>query len=54
VKKPAKEFYFLCPMAQVFNVMLVASWGIFDEKISVVRLVGTLVVCIGVLIIARS
>jgi hypothetical protein len=29
-------------MAQVFNVMLMASWGIFDEKI------------IGVLIIARS
>jgi drug/metabolite transporter (DMT)-like permease len=37
-----------------YLVMLVASWGIFDEKISVVRMVGTLVVCIGVLIIARS
>jgi drug/metabolite transporter (DMT)-like permease len=37
-----------------YIVMLVASWGLFDEKISLMRLLGTLVVGIGVLLISRS
>ena len=34
--------------------MLAASWALFGERISFVRLMGTLVVCVGVLIISRS
>lgn len=37
-----------------YLVMLTASWGIFDEKISLMRILGTCVVCIGVLLISRS
>ena len=37
-----------------YIVMLVASWVLFGEHISILRLVGTLVVCVGVLLIARS
>lgn len=37
-----------------YIVMLAASWLLFREDISVVRLLGTLVVGVGVLIISRS
>ncbi len=37
-----------------YVVMLVASWQLFNENITVVRLLGTLVVCLGVFIISRS
>jgi drug/metabolite transporter (DMT)-like permease len=37
-----------------YIVMLVASWGLFDEHISPLRLVGTLIVGLGVLVISRS
>ncbi len=37
-----------------YVVMLVASWQLFNEDITVLRLLGTLVVCVGVLIISRS
>lgn len=43
------------PFASLSYVaMLVASWLLFHEGISLVRLVGTLVICAGVLIVARS
>jgi drug/metabolite transporter (DMT)-like permease len=37
-----------------YVVMLVASWIMFDEKITLSRLFGTLVICIGVLLIYRN
>jgi drug/metabolite transporter (DMT)-like permease len=37
-----------------YVVMLAASWLLFDENISLVRLLGTLVVGVGVLLISRS
>jgi len=37
-----------------YVVMLVASWIIFDEKISLGRLLGTAVIGIGVLLIYRN
>ena len=37
-----------------YVVMLVASWMMFDEKITLSRLLGTLVIGIGVLLIYRN
>jgi drug/metabolite transporter (DMT)-like permease len=37
-----------------YVVMLIASWQLFDENITVLRLLGTLIVCLGVFIISRS
>lgn len=37
-----------------YIVMLVASWLLFKEDISLTRIVGTLVVGVGILIISRS
>jgi len=37
-----------------YIVMLIASWQLFNENITVLRLLGTLVVCLGVFIISRS
>lgn len=37
-----------------YVIMLVAAWLLFHENISVLRLVGTLVICGGVYLIARS
>ena len=37
-----------------YVVMLAASWLLFDEHITFLRLLGTLVVCLGVLLISRS
>lgn len=37
-----------------YVLMLGASWFVFREGITPVRLLGTLVVCLGVLLIARS
>ena len=36
-----------------YVIILVASWLMFDEKISLGRLVGTLIIGIGVLFISR-
>lgn len=49
------ELSYAYPFASLsYLLMLVASWGLFNEQISLLRLVGTLVVCIGVLLISRS
>lgn len=37
-----------------YVVMLVASWQLFSENISPLRLAGTLMVCLGVFLISRS
>jgi multidrug transporter EmrE-like cation transporter len=37
-----------------YVVMLVASWMMFDEKITLGRLLGTLVIGIGVFLISRN
>ena len=37
-----------------FVVMLVAAWQLFGENITPLRILGTLVVCLGVLLISRS
>ena len=49
------DLSFAYPFAS-FNyvVMLVASWLIFDEKITLSRLLGTLVIGIGVILISRN
>jgi len=49
------DLSFAYPFAS-FNyvVMLVASWLMFDEQITLSRLLGTLVIGIGVLLISRN
>ena len=37
-----------------YVVMLIASWQLFNENITPLRLVGTLVICVGVLLVSRS
>jgi len=37
-----------------YVVMLVAAWLLFKEDLSLMRLAGTAVVCLGVLLISRS
>lgn len=37
-----------------YVVMLIVSWQVFNENISLLRLLGTLVVGVGVLLISRS
>ncbi len=37
-----------------YVVMLIASWQLFNENITSLRVLGTLVVCLGVFIISRS
>jgi len=49
------ELSFAYPFVSLsYVVMLLASWQLFQEQISVVRLAGTLVVVLGVLMISRS
>ena len=49
------DLSFAYPFAS-FNyvIMLVASWMMFDEKITVSRLLGTVVIGIGVVLISRN
>jgi drug/metabolite transporter (DMT)-like permease len=43
------------PFASIsYVVMLVASWMIFDEKITLGRVIGTVVIGIGVFLISRN
>lgn len=37
-----------------YIVMLLASWQIFNEQISLLRIAGTIVIGIGILLISRS
>jgi drug/metabolite transporter (DMT)-like permease len=49
------ELSFAYPFASLsYLVMLAASWGLFHEEISLLRLIGTLVIVFGVLLISRG
>jgi len=49
------ELSYAYPFASLsYVVMLAASWLLFHENISLVRLLGTLVVGVGVFLISRS
>jgi drug/metabolite transporter (DMT)-like permease len=49
------ELSYAYPFASLsYVVMLVASWLLFQENISLMRLLGTLVVGVGVFLISRS
>jgi drug/metabolite transporter (DMT)-like permease len=37
-----------------YGIMLIASWILFSESITPLRLLGTFIVCIGVLVISRG
>jgi drug/metabolite transporter (DMT)-like permease len=49
------ELSYAYPFASLsYVIMLIASWGLFNENISPLRLLGTMVISIGVLLISRS
>jgi drug/metabolite transporter (DMT)-like permease len=49
------ELSYAYPFASLsYVVMLAASWLLFSENIVPLRIVGTLVVCLGVFLISRS
>lgn len=49
------DLSFAYPFASLsYVVMLVGAWQLFDEDISIMRLVGCVVVVAGVLLISRS
>lgn len=49
------ELSFAYPFASLsYVVMLIAAWRLFDENISLPRLIGTLIIGAGVLLISRS
>ena len=49
------ELSYAYPFASLsYVVMLAASWLLFSENITSLRLLGTLVVCAGVFLISRS
>lgn len=49
------DLNFAYPFASLnYVVMLVASWMMFDEKITLSRVIGTVVIGVGVLLISRN
>ncbi len=49
------DLSFAYPFASLsYVVMLAASWQLFNEDISLLRLMGTAVIVFGVLLISRS
>jgi len=49
------ELSYAYPFASLsYVIMLVASWMMFDEKITLARIIGTVLICIGVLVIYRN
>ena len=49
------ELSYAYPFASLsYVVMLAASWLLFSENIVPLRIVGTLIVCLGVFLISRS
>lgn len=49
------DLSFAYPFASLsYIIMLLASWQLFNESISLMRLAGTLVIGIGVFLISRS
>jgi drug/metabolite transporter (DMT)-like permease len=49
------ELSYAYPFASLsYVIMLAASWAMFDEKITLARIIGTVLICIGVLVIYRN
>ena len=49
------DLSFAYPFASLsYVIMLIASWGLFREEITLMRLIGTIVIGVGVLIISRG
>jgi drug/metabolite transporter (DMT)-like permease len=49
------ELSFAYPFASLsYVIMLVASWRIFQEDISLIRVIGTLVIGLGVILVSRT
>ena len=49
------DLSFAYPFASLsYVVMLGAAWVLFKEDLTILRLAGTAVVCLGVLLVARS
>lgn len=49
------ELSYAYPFASLsYVVMLAASWLLFSENITPLRIIGTLIVCLGVFLISRS
>lgn len=49
------ELSYAYPFASLsYVVMLGAAWALFKENLTVLRLAGTAVVCLGVLLVAQS
>jgi uncharacterized membrane protein len=49
------ELSYAYPFASLsYVIMLAASWAMFDEKITLARIIGTILICIGVLVIYRN
>lgn len=49
------ELSYAYPFASLsYVIMLAASWMMFDEKITLARIIGTVLICIGVLVIYRN
>jgi multidrug transporter EmrE-like cation transporter len=49
------ELSFAYPLLSTgYVVVLIASWILFKEQISMIRWVGVMVICFGVFLISRS
>lgn len=49
------DLSFAYPFASLsYVIMLLASWQLFDEQISLIRLSGTALIALGVFVISRS
>ncbi len=49
------ELSYAYPFASLsYVIMLAASWMMFDEKITLARIIGTVLICVGVLVIYRN
>ena len=55
VLKQAKQLSYVYPLiASTYVIVLFLSWVLLQEKITLVRSVGVVLICIGVAFVARS
>ena len=55
VLKQAKELSYVYPLiASTYVIVLFLSWLLLQERITVVRLAGVVLICIGVVFVAKS
>jgi len=49
------ELSYLYPfMAVTYLLVVLLSWWLFHENVTVLRIIGTAVICVGVFLVARS